>query len=119
MVGGRLPDPLVQFEMPPLPPSGRPMPGAVIGDTTAKTDTLSPTWNESILQPGTSLRAGDLLAGGKPWVLWVGDDDTQQSADLVCQVMSPMDPAAFVSGTLAETNLDSCLSLTIQLTCQP
>ena len=118
-LGAALPDPFVQFEMPPIPRSGNPPPGGVTGDTTTKMDTLSPVWNESILQPGTSVQARDLLAGGKSWLLWVGDEDEKLSADLVCQIMSPMDPAAFAAGGITRTNLDSCLSLSIKLTCQP
>lgn len=118
-LGAALPDPFVQFEMPPVPASGNPQPGGVTGDTTTKMDTLSPLWNESILQPGTPVRARDLLAGGKPWLLWVGDEDDKLSADLVCQIMSPMDPTAFAAGGITRKNLGSCVSLSIKLTCQP
>jgi hypothetical protein len=91
----------------------------VTGDTTTKMDTLSPVWNESILQPGTSVQARDLLAGGKSWLLSVGDEDDKPDAELVCQITSPMNPAAFAAGGITRTNLDSCLSLSIKLTCQP
>ena len=116
--GGPLPDPFVEFEMPPLVSGKGPPAGGVVGDTTTKTDTLSPMWNES-LTGGATLRARDLLAGGESWLLWVGDEDNNSLADTVCEITDPMSPTAFAAGGFTRTNLDGCAALTIKLTCQP
>jgi hypothetical protein len=119
--GGSRPDPFCQLEMPPS--SG-------VGVTATINDSLTPNWGglttpaAAMLHPaGTTLRAGDLLPGGMPWLIWVGDDDGvvsgQSVGELMCELDGPIDAAAFQAGGFTRTNLGACASVTIKLSCQP
>jgi hypothetical protein len=115
--GGSRPDPFVQLEMPSNSP---------IGVTATIIDNLTPNWagltpaTGSLLQPaGTTLRAADLLPGGQPWLVWVGDDDGANLGELMCEIDGPIDAAAFKAGGFTRSNVASCLSLSIKLACKP
>ncbi|MES1165328.1 MAG: hypothetical protein ABUR63_06215 [Verrucomicrobiota bacterium] len=109
-LAGPLPDPFAQFEMPVDSP---------LGATTTLVDTLTPAWNEPIVLGGATLRARDLLPGGQSWLLWLGDEDNGALADVMCEISGPLDQSAFISGGFVRTNLQSCRSVTMKLTCRP
>lgn len=108
--GGSAPDPFAQFEMPT---------GSPIGATTTIVDTTAPTWNQLLEPGGTTLQASDLLPGGQVWQIWIGDDDGNNLGEVMCELNGPIDAAAFAAGGFTRTNLMSCSSVTIQLTCHP
>jgi hypothetical protein len=108
-VGGVLPDPLVQLEVPL---------GTFIGRTTTMTDTIIPSWNESLQGSEPWLLASALLPGAEPWALSVGDQDSDSNAELMCAI-DTLTAADFSAGGFTRTNVGSCIALTIKLTCQP
>jgi hypothetical protein len=120
-IGGPLPDPFCQLEIPSK---------QLVGRTATITDSLAPNW--SALAPatsaqvnpaGTPLRAGDLMAGGQPWLLWIGDDDVGVEGvtlgEMMCQISGPLTTADFHAGGFTRTNVESCFSATFKLTCRP
>jgi hypothetical protein len=108
-VGGVLPDPLVELEVPL---------GNLIGRATTLNDTIIPNWNESLQGSEPSLPASALLPGADPWVLWVGDQDTDTAAELMCEI-DTLTAADFSAGGFTRSNVGSCIMLTVRLTCQP
>jgi hypothetical protein len=109
-VGGRRPDPFCQFEMPP---------GSGLGITSTVIDSLMPVWNQPLHPVGTTLRAGDLMAGGMPWIIWVGDEEDNARGEIVCTMFQPMPLSAFEGSPFIRSNFGSCNVLTVQLTCRP
>lgn len=108
--GGPLPDPFAQFEM----PVGNP-----IGWTSTLIDTTAPMWAEPLVPPGTAVPAGDLLPGGMQWQIWLGDEDANQQADVICELNGPITAADFAAGGFTRMNVGSCSSVKIGLMCVP
>jgi hypothetical protein len=108
--GGPLPDPFAQFEMPV---------GTAIGWTSTLIDTTTPMWNELLVPTGTAVQASDLLQGGMPWQIWIGDEDANQQGQVMCEINGPIATAAFNVGGFSRTNIGSCLSVQIALMCVP
>jgi hypothetical protein len=118
--GGPLPDPFVLLDLP-FP--------TVIGQVPPILDTVTPNWSTQLapdpplLNPaGQPLRAGDLLAGGVPWLILITDDDsgtTPPSGEIMCQIDGPLQAADFRAKGFTRTNVDSCFSATFKLTCHP
>jgi hypothetical protein len=109
--GGSDPDPFVQLEIPV---------DNAVGYTSTLFDTTMPEWNEPLTlgkMPGT-FHASELLPGGQPFELWVGDEDTPYS-DVMCSIKDPFDPDVFLTRELTFTNLRSCQSLVLTLVCNP
>jgi len=106
--GGALPDPFADFEMPV---------DNSLGYTDVLTDTLTPAWNQPVIPATSAVRASDLLPGGQAWDLWVGDEDANHYADVMCELDGPLTLADLQAGGFTRTNVDSCLSVTVRLTC--
>jgi hypothetical protein len=119
-IEGPNPDPFCELDMPP--------PTTVIGQTATIPNTLAPIWsalvgpNPGLLNPPQApLRAGDLLAGGKPWILFIGDDDAGilfPSGETMCTINGPLLPSDFRAGGFMRTNIGSCFSASFKLTCR-
>jgi hypothetical protein len=109
-VGGPLPDPFAVFEIP-LP--------TVVGTTSTIMDTTNPMWKQPLLPPGTAIPAGDLLPGGAQWKIWIGDEDANQQAQVMCDLNGPIVAGDFAAGGFTRMNAGSCYSVTIGLTCIP
>jgi hypothetical protein len=115
-VGGTAPDPFCQFEMPANTVTG--LAAATITDQ----DTFTPTWNETVLPAGKTVKASDLMSTSKTWRLWVGDDDgcTAQAGCVgaeICELDQPLPASALLTGQLVKQNVASCVSLTVSFVC--
>jgi hypothetical protein len=108
--GGKLPDPFAQFEMPT---------GSAIGWTTTLIDTTMPVWNELLEPANTALTASDLLPGGQPWRVWIGDEDAGGFGEVMCDVNGPVTAADFLAGGFTRTKVSSCQTVSIALACVP
>ncbi len=122
-IGGSLPDPFVELDF--LSTAITP-----IGHTATITDTLLPNWGALMgptaaqLNPmGAPVRASDLLAGGKNWQISVFDEDVDTAigpfGETICGINGPLTSADFINGSFTRTNVDSCSSVSIKLTCHP
>jgi len=122
-IGGALPDPFVELDF---------LTNAIlpVGHTMPIIDTLLPNWGALmpptqalINPPGSPVRASDLLAGGRDWQIVVSDDDidtaTGPFGEEICPVFGPLTPADFLNGGFTRTNVESCFSISIKLTCRP
>ncbi len=109
-MGGPLPDPFAQFEIP-IP--------TVVGTTSTILDTTNPMWKQPLLPPGTAIPASDLLPGGAQWKIWIGDEDANQQAQVMCDLNGPIAAGDFAAGGFTRMNAGSCYSVTIGLTCIP
>jgi hypothetical protein len=121
-IGGALPDPFVELDF--LTTAFTP-----IGHTTMIVDTLLPNWGAlltptaAMLNPaGMPVRAGD-LTGGTSWQIAVYDADSDTAigpfGETMCKILGPLTSADFVNGSFTVTNIDSCVSVSIKLTCHP
>jgi hypothetical protein len=122
-IGGVLPDPFVELDF---------LTNAVlpVGHTAPITDTLLPNWGalmpptQSLLNsPGSPIHASDLMAGGRNWQIVVYDDDldatTVPFGEELCPIFGPLTSADFLNGGFTRTNVESCFSVSIKLTCHP
>ncbi len=121
-IGSTKPDPFVELDV---------LSTAItqIGHTATIVDTLLPNWGAltapmaALLNPGSPVRASDLMAGGKNWVITVFDDDSDTASgpfgEIMCEINGPLTPADFVNGSFTRTNFDSCFSISIKLICHP
>jgi len=126
--GGSLPDPFCELDVPFIDAQGDPS-IEVIGQVPAIIDTITPNWATAVapaqplLNPAAKpIRAGDLIAGGKPWFIVIGDDDAgsqSPSGEMMCQIDGPLTTSDFRTGGFVRRNLDSCVSATFKLTCHP
>ncbi len=78
----------------------------------------------ALLNPvGAPVRASDLMAGGKNWVITVYDDDVDTASgpfgETICDINGPLTSADFINGGFTRVNVDSCFSVSIKLTCRP
>jgi hypothetical protein len=112
-LGGTAPDPFCEFEM----PSGSISP-MTAGVTSTINDSFEPVWNQTVSPAGKTIKASDLMAGGKSWHLWVGDDEGGFRAQVACSINNPMPSAWLRNGQGVVSNVDGCLSLTVKLVCQ-
>lgn len=127
-VGGLLPDPFCELDVPFVDASGDPA-VEVIGLVPAIADTLAPNWSTAVapalplLHPaGEPIRAGDLLAGGRPWVITIGDDDQgslSPSGETMCQIEGPLETSDFRAGGFMRANVGSCFTANFKLLCHP
>jgi hypothetical protein len=127
-LGGPLPDPFCELGVPFIDQSGTPT-VEVIGRVPSIRDTLTPSWSTAVapalplLHPvAEPIRAVDLLAGGRPWVITIGDDDGAAqfpSGETMCQIDGPLETSDFRAGGFARTNLDSCFTAIFKLVCHP
>jgi len=108
LYGGALPDPFVQFEMPV---------GNALGYTDTIVDSVAPIWNQAVIPSSAAVRASDLLPGGTAWSLWVGDDDGNTYAELMCEMTGPLSTADFAAGAFGRSGLDGCLTVSMRLVC--
>jgi hypothetical protein len=107
------PDPFCEFEMPPGNLN-------VAGVTDTLLDTFSAVWNETITPAGFTLQASDLMSPNpSAWLIWVGDDEFNGQGTVACQIHPPMQEAWLHAGQASYANIDSCLSVNLQLVCQP
>jgi hypothetical protein len=122
-IGGVLPDPFVELDF--LTTAINP-----VGHSTPIIDTLLPNWGAlmppslALINPaGAPVRASDLMAGGKNWQISVFDDDTDATAgpfgETICEIGGPLTAADFMNGSFTRTNVDSCFSISIKLSCHP
>jgi hypothetical protein len=122
-IGGVLPDPFVELDF--LTTAITP-----VGHTAPIIDTLLPNWGALmpgtqalINPPGSPVRASDLMAGGKNWQISVFDDDIDASAvpfgETICELGGALTSADFLNGGFTRTNVGSCFSISIKLTCHP
>jgi hypothetical protein len=121
--GGSAPDPFCEFEN----PSGT-VNAQNAGVTSTVTDEYSVTWDQVITPAGGTVSASVLMANNPVWRIWVGDEDCGMAGNqstcgsigqTACSYQQPITAAALQSGTLAITNFQSCVSLTLSFTCQP
>ncbi len=121
--GGSAPDPFCEFEN----PSGT-VNAQDAGVTSTVTDEYSVTWDQVITPVGGTVSASVLMANNPVWRIWVGDEDCGTPGSpstcgsigqTACSYQQPITAAALQSGTLAITNFQSCVSLTLSFTCQP
>lgn len=108
LYGGALPDPFAQFEMPV---------DNALGWTDTIVDTLSPMWNQAVIPASAAVRASDLLPGGRSWDLWIGDEDADNYAELMCEITGPLTAADFAAGGFGRTGVDGCLTVSMRLVC--
>jgi hypothetical protein len=103
-----LPDPFCEFVM-----------GAnALGSTDILTNTTVPMWDQSINPPGMNLTENFLIMQAGRWSVSVTDDDDGVTTnDLACSVTPHLTATDFTSGTVTFPASQSCLSLTIHLTC--
>ncbi len=122
-IGGILPDPFVELDI--LSTAITP-----IGHSAVIVDSLLPNWGalmpptQALLNPmAAPLHASDLMAGGKNWLITVFDDDVDTASgsfgETMCEVNGPLTSADFVNGGFTRTNVDSCVSISIKLSCHP
>lgn len=91
----------------------------IVGSTSLLTDTLNPHWNESITPAPTPLTASLLMSQNTYWAIVVYDDDERGGYDYVCRVVPQLSASDFVSGDVTFSNVQSCTSLNVHLTCVP
>jgi hypothetical protein len=126
-IGDILPDPFVELDVL-MPQTTNPI--TPIGHTAVIVDTLVPNWGAltpasaaMLNPPGTPVRASDLMAGGKNWLISVFDDDIDTASgpfgETMCQIKGPLTASDFAIGNFTRTNTASCISITIKLTCHP
>lgn len=103
-----LPDPFCEFVM-----------GAsALVSTDILSNTLVPMWNQSITPPGMNVTENFLIMQAGRWSVSVTDDDAGVTTnDLACSVTPRLTTADFAAGTVTFPAAQSCLSLTIRLTC--
>jgi hypothetical protein len=122
-IGGVLPDPFVELDFLTTTINS-------VGHTTPIIDTLLPNWGAlmpatqaMINPPGSPVRASDLMAGGKIWQISVLDDDIDASTvpfgETVCAIGGALTSSDFLNGGFTRTNVNSCFSISIKLTCHP
>jgi hypothetical protein len=102
-------------------------PPEVTGQAPTIANTLLPNWSAAVapklplLHPvAAPIRAGDLMLGGAPWTITIGDDDSGSilpSGEPICQFGGPLDASVFHAGGFTRTNLGACLSAKFTLTC--
>ena len=123
-IGGVLPDPFVELDF---------LTNAIlpIGHSAPIVDTFLPNWGALmpptqalINPPGSPIRASDLMLGGRDWQIVVSDDDdldptTVPFGEQICPIFGPLTSADFLNGGFTRTNVDSCFSISIKLTCHP
>lgn len=123
-IGGSKPDPFVELDY-------QSTTNTPIGHTSPIIDTLLPNWGAlsgptaALLNPvNAPVRASDLLAGGKNWSITVYDEDVDAGAnglfgEIICDINGPLTSADFINGGFTRVNVDSCFSVSINLTCRP
>lgn len=97
---------------------------AVPGVTTTVMDSFTATWNETVSPPGVTISGATLLSATARWRLWVGDDDGCNAngdcfGDLACEIDPPLQTTWLQSGGFTVMNVGSCVSVSVQLVCQP
>ena len=106
--GAGLPDTFCQFRVNEL----------AMTETSVKNNSLSPVWNESLTANSGYGLASYLMSANTRWTVYVGDDDGAFAKfQDVCEVAPLPKTADFVAGLMTFTNVDSCKSLTLKLTC--
>jgi hypothetical protein len=115
-IGGSQPDPFCEFEN----PAGT-VNMANAGVTDTITDSLNPTWNQTITPAGMTVAASTLMANSPAWQIWVGDDDGCNMlgclADVACRFRETITEPQLRSGQLVINNQQSCNSLTLNFVC--
>ena len=83
--------------------------------TSAKMNTVTPTWNESITPNAPPLTASRLMSQAMPWSIVLYDEDSGGD-DTICQLNPQLSVANFTAGTATFAG-PLCPSVTITLTC--
>lgn len=85
--------------------------------TSSVEETLTPAWTDSGT-PATFTATAALLTGGN-WSVYVGDGDSglMINSTSVCETTFSPTASDLGAGSLSFTNLASCLSLSLGLTC--
>jgi hypothetical protein len=112
---GPEPDPFCQFEL----PSGviDPNTGAA---TRTVNDSFVATWNQAVTAGTSTISAADLMsANADSWRVWVGDTEFNGRATLACEVHPPLQASVLMASQLTTTNLQNCVSITLNFVCQP
>ena len=93
------------------------------GATTTITDSFTATWDQTISPVGQTIKASDLMSpDANHWLIWVGDDDstpTQSVGTVACKIQPPMQESWLLNGQFTVQNIQSCVSVTIGVVCQP
>jgi hypothetical protein len=116
-LGGPLPDPFCQFEMP-----ARTVTVETSARTGAAVDMLMPMWGQTISPLNKTVKAADLMSSSKTWRIAIGDDDGCSVANgcksqPICEINQPLTAGALLAGQVTHQNLGACLSLTVQFVC--
>jgi hypothetical protein len=81
-------------------------------------NTFMPAWNASITPTTRALTEDLLVSQAGSWAVAVFDDDGNQTVfEPICTVSPNLTPDDFAAGTVTFPPTQSCLSLTIQLSC--
>ena len=96
--------------------------GVTQKQTSVVMDSYVPTWNQSVTPSNPKITANYLMSQAGHWSIFVADDDAgvggfQTTYESICSIAPHPTATDFSRGMLTYTNLASCLSLTIQLTC--
>ena len=83
-------------------------------------DSFTATWNQTVTAGTTTITAADLMsANTNTWRVWVGDSEFNGRGTLACEVRPPLQASALLAGQSTAMNLQSCVSFTVTLVCQP